>query len=72
MKGPNLRKDMAPAGTFEAATDLLIDKLERQVERARDKRTLERRRRAQHDVLATPLSRRLGSGGVGGIGARDA
>ena len=53
MKGPNLHGREA-AGTFEAATDLLIDKLERQVERARDKRTLERRRRAQHDVLATP------------------
>jgi putative sigma-54 modulation protein len=51
VKGPNLHgRESAP--TFEAATDLLIDKLERQVERARDKKTLERRRRAQHDALA--------------------
>jgi putative sigma-54 modulation protein len=52
VKGPNLHgRDAAP--TFEAATDLLIDKLERQIERARDKKTLERRRRAQHDALAS-------------------
>jgi ribosome hibernation promoting factor len=51
VKGPNLHGREA-AGSFEAATDALVDKLERQVERARDKRTLERRRRAQHDVLA--------------------
>ena len=34
------------ATTYEAATDLLIDKLERQVERQRDKRVHERRREA--------------------------
>jgi putative sigma-54 modulation protein len=52
VKGPNLHgREAAP--TFEAATDRLIDKLERQVERARDKKTLERRRRAQHDVPAS-------------------
>jgi putative sigma-54 modulation protein len=45
MKGANLHgREAAP--TFEAAADLLLDKLERQVERARDKRTLERRRRS--------------------------
>jgi ribosome hibernation promoting factor len=52
VKGPNLHGRDA-ATTFEAATDLLIDKLERQIERARDKKTLERRRRAQHDELAS-------------------
>ena len=36
------------APTFEAAIDRLLDKLERQVERYRDKRTVEARRRAQH------------------------
>jgi putative sigma-54 modulation protein len=52
VKGPNLHgREAAP--TFEAATDVLIDKLERQVERARDKKTLERRRRSQHDTLAS-------------------
>jgi putative sigma-54 modulation protein len=35
------------AATYEAAIDRLLDKLERQVERYRDKRTLEVRRRAQ-------------------------
>ena len=44
-KGPTLHgREAAP--TYEAAADLLIDKLERQVERYRDKRTHERRRRA--------------------------
>ena len=35
------------ATTYEAAIDRLLDKLERQVERYRDKRTTEVRRRAQ-------------------------
>jgi putative sigma-54 modulation protein len=44
-KGPTLHgREAAP--TYEAAADLLIDKLERQVERYRDKRVLERRRRS--------------------------
>jgi putative sigma-54 modulation protein len=44
-KGPTLHgREAAP--TFEAATDLLVDKLERQVERYRDKRVHERRRRS--------------------------
>jgi putative sigma-54 modulation protein len=34
--------------SYEAAIDQLVDKLERQVERYRDKRTLERRRQSQH------------------------
>ena len=42
-KGPNLVvHESAP--TYEAAIDRLLDKLERQVERYRDKRTVERRR----------------------------
>ena len=46
MKGPNLFGREA-ASTYEAATDLLVDKLERQVERLRDKKVHEQRRRAQ-------------------------
>ena len=46
MKGPNLFGREA-ASTYEAATDLLVDKLERQVERLRDKKVHEPRRRAQ-------------------------
>jgi putative sigma-54 modulation protein len=46
MKGPNLHgREAAP--TYEAATDLLVDKLERQIERRRDKVVREPRRRAQ-------------------------
>ena len=45
-KGPNLvARESAP--TYEAAIDRLLDKLERQVERYRDKRTVEMRRRSQ-------------------------
>jgi putative sigma-54 modulation protein len=46
VKGPNLFGREA-ASTYEAATDLLVDKLERQVERLRDKKVHEPRRRAQ-------------------------
>jgi ribosomal subunit interface protein len=46
MKGPNLvAREAAP--TYEAAVDRLVDKLERQIERSRDKRVLEPRRAAQ-------------------------
>lgn len=46
-KGPSLvARESAP--TYEAAIDRLLDKLERQVERYRDKRTLEQRRRSKH------------------------
>ena len=44
-KGPRIVAREA-ATTYEAAIDRLVDKLERQVERYRDKRTLEMRRRA--------------------------
>lgn len=46
MKGPNLVAREA-ATTYEAAVDRLVDKLERQVERYRDKRVLEPRRAVQ-------------------------
>ncbi|MFN0153553.1 MAG: ribosome hibernation-promoting factor, HPF/YfiA family [Gaiella sp.] len=46
------------AGSYEAASDLLVDKLERQIERHRDKRVHERRRRspgAAYVPEGTPL-----------------
>jgi putative sigma-54 modulation protein len=46
VKGPNLYGREA-ATTYEAATDLLVDKLERQIERLRDKKVQEPRRRAK-------------------------
>ena len=46
MKGSNLHGREA-AATYEAASDLLVDKLERQIERRRDKVVREPRRRAQ-------------------------
>ena len=47
LKGTTLvARESAP--THEAAIDRLLDKLERQVERYRDKRTHEMRRRANH------------------------
>jgi putative sigma-54 modulation protein len=46
MKGPNLHGREA-AATYEAAADVLVDKLERQIERRRDKVVREPRRRAQ-------------------------
>jgi putative sigma-54 modulation protein len=44
-KGPSIVAHEA-ASSYEAALDRLVDKLERQVERYRDKRTLEKRRRS--------------------------
>ncbi|MBM3677271.1 MAG: ribosome-associated translation inhibitor RaiA [Actinobacteria bacterium] len=45
VKGPNvIAREAAP--TYEAAVDLVVDKLERQIDRARDKAN-DRRRRAQ-------------------------
>lgn len=46
VKGPNLHGREA-AASYEAATDLLTDKLERQLERVRDKKVQEPRRRVQ-------------------------
>jgi putative sigma-54 modulation protein len=46
IKGPNLvAREAAP--TYEAAVDQLVDKLERQIERSRDKRVHEPRRASQ-------------------------
>ena len=42
------------APTYEAAIDRLLDKLERQVERYRDKRTVEMRRRSQGGHAPVP------------------
>jgi ribosome hibernation promoting factor len=52
-KGPTLHGREA-ATSYEAAADLLIDKLERQVERYRDKRVHERRRRSAGPDLVPP------------------
>ena len=52
VKGPALvARESAP--TYEAAIDRLVDKLERQVERYRDKRTLEQRRRSKHEPITS-------------------
>jgi putative sigma-54 modulation protein len=45
-KGPNLVARES-ATTYEAAVDMLVEKLERQIERYRDKRVHEPRRQAQ-------------------------
>lgn len=52
-KGPNIVARES-AETYEAAIDQLVDKLERQVERYRDKRTHEPRRTAQKKPLLPP------------------
>jgi putative sigma-54 modulation protein len=53
VKGPNLHGHEA-ATTYEAATDVLVDKLERQIERLRDKKVQEPRRRA-HGTPPEPM-----------------
>ena len=59
-KGPNLVAREA-ATTYEAAVDQLVDKLERQIERYRDKRVHEPRRAAQRKrEQPTGLGRRRG------------
>jgi putative sigma-54 modulation protein len=52
-KGPTLVAKES-ALTYEAAVDRLVDKLERQIERYRDKRTHEPRRNAQKKEEAPP------------------
>ena len=54
LKGPNIHGREA-AKSFEAATDLLVDKLERLVERERDKKVQEPRRRAHGVVPPEPV-----------------
>jgi putative sigma-54 modulation protein len=52
-KGPNIvGRESAP--TFEAAIDVLVEKLERQIERQRDKRVLEPRRAVQRKPVPAP------------------
>ena len=53
-KGPNIVASES-AETYEAAIDRLVDKLERQIERYRDKRTLEPRRAAQRKPVEAPV-----------------
>lgn len=54
VKGPNLVARES-ASSYEAAVDLLIDRLERQVERQRDKRVLEPRRRAKRSEQGSTI-----------------
>ena len=57
-KGPNLVARES-ARTFEAAIDLIVDKLERQVERYREKRKVEPRRsaaRQREEAVVEPAS----------------
>ncbi len=56
-KGPTIVARGA-GSTYEAAIDGLLDKLERQVERYRDKRTHEMRRRAQQPEAPAPAGSR--------------
>jgi|1186.fasta_scaffold28230_1 putative sigma-54 modulation protein len=51
-KGPNIVVHES-ASTYEAAIDKLMNKLERQVERHRDKRTVEKRR--SHNGMPAPV-----------------
>ena len=53
-KGPTIVARES-AQTYEAAIDRLVDKLERQVERYRDKRTHEPRRNAQKQTEPPPV-----------------
>ena len=57
-KGPNIVASES-AETYEAAIDRLVDKLERQVERYRDKRTHEPRRAAQRNPIEAPMPAEL-------------
>ena len=52
-KGPNIVASES-AETYEAAIDRLVDKLERQIERHRDKRVLEPRRAVQRTRESDP------------------
>jgi putative sigma-54 modulation protein len=53
VKGPTMVARES-AQTYEAAIDLVVDKLERQIERYRDKRTHEPRRAASRQKEAPP------------------
>ena len=51
------------AESYEAAIDRLVDKLERQIERYRDKRTHEPRRRQRGEPTAESVAPEVGSNG---------
>ncbi len=53
-KGPALVVKES-AATYESAIDKLVNKLQRQVERNRDKRTVENRRRSHTEATAVPV-----------------
>lgn len=57
-KGPSIVA-RETAETYEAAIDRLVDKLERQIERYRDKRTHEPRRAAQKKPAQAPVPAEL-------------
>jgi putative sigma-54 modulation protein len=57
-KGPNIVAHER-AETYEAAIDRLVDKLERQIERYRDKRTHEPRRAVQKNPPEAPVPEEL-------------
>jgi putative sigma-54 modulation protein len=55
-KGPTLRaKEASP--DMKASIDMLAEKLERQVKRYREQRTVEPRRRVEHNGHESPVSR---------------
>ncbi|HLG07853.1 MAG TPA: ribosome-associated translation inhibitor RaiA [Gaiellaceae bacterium] len=60
-KGPNIVARES-AETYEAAIDRLVDKLERQIERYRDKRTHEPRRTRQRTEVPTESGGELEAG----------
>jgi len=57
-KGPNIVASES-AESYEAAIDRLVDKLERQIERYRDKRTHEPRRAVQKNPVEAPVPAEL-------------
>ena len=70
-KGPKIVARES-AQTYEAAVDRLVDKLERQVERYRDKRTHEPRRSAKKQAGIAPTSEELPAEPVGEEGEEAA
>lgn len=71
-KGPNVVAREA-AETYEAAIDRLVDKLERQIERHRDKRTHEPRRASQRAGKASAVTTEpVGEVGTGGEPGEEA
>jgi putative sigma-54 modulation protein len=69
-KGPNIVASES-AETYEAAIDRLVDKLERQIERYRDKRTHEPRRAVQKNPVEAPVPPELLEEGEAAAGAQD-